>query len=106
MASKGYKVHSKVCLVTRRDRGVIHYITQIGTGNYNEKTAKQYTDVCLMTGQSPDWRGRHRVFQKYAIGNLEGQYRQLWVAPRDLKHQILQATTRKCQGKQGRVCQA
>ena len=45
---ESYKVHSKVCLITRKDRtGVIQYITQIGTGNYNEKTAKQYTDLSL-----------------------------------------------------------
>ncbi|MCD7906020.1 MAG: phospholipase D-like domain-containing protein [Clostridiales bacterium] len=46
---EGIKVHSKVCLITRREHNRIKYITQIGTGNYNEKTAKQYTDLCLMT---------------------------------------------------------
>lgn len=101
---EGYKVHSKVCLVTRRDRGVIHYITQIGTGNYNEKTAKQYTDVCLMTANPQIGEDATAFFKNMAIGNLEGQYRQLWVAPRDLKHQILQAIDAEiAKGKQGRV---
>ncbi len=45
----GYKVHSKICLITYRSRGEIQYITQIGTGNYNEKTAAMYTDLSLMT---------------------------------------------------------
>ena len=47
----GYKVHSKICLITLRDRGRIRTITQIGTGNYNEKTARLYTDlsiICLL----------------------------------------------------------
>ena len=46
---EGYKVHSKVCLITYRSKNEIRYITQIGTGNYNEKTAKMYTDYSLMT---------------------------------------------------------
>jgi polyphosphate kinase len=45
----GYKVHSKVCLITRKEFGKIRYITQIGTGNYNERTAKQYTDLSIIT---------------------------------------------------------
>lgn len=44
-----YKVHSKVCLITRKGKNGVEYITQIGTGNYNENTAKQYTDLSLMT---------------------------------------------------------
>ena len=45
----GYKVHSKICLITYRSKNEIKYITQIGTGNYNEKTAKLYMDYSLMT---------------------------------------------------------
>ena len=83
---------------------MIHYITQIGTGNYNEKTAKQYTDVCLMTANPQIGEDATAFFKNMAIGNLEGQYRQLWVAPRDLKHQILQAIDAEiAKGKQGRV---
>ena len=46
---EGVKVHSKICLITRRSKSGVHTITQIGTGNYNEKTAKLYSDFCLMT---------------------------------------------------------
>ena len=45
----GYKVHSKLCLITRKNAGQVEYITQIGTGNYNEKTSRLYTDLSLMT---------------------------------------------------------
>ena len=45
----GYKVHSKLCLITRKNGGQVEYITQIGTGNYNEKTSRLYTDLSLMT---------------------------------------------------------
>ena len=48
----GFKVHSKLCLVTRRENGKTEYFTQIGTGNYNEKTARLYTDLSLMTADT------------------------------------------------------
>ena len=99
-----YKVHSKVCLITRRERGVIQYITQIGTGNYNEKTARQYTDVCLMTADRRIGSDANAFFKNMAIGNLDGHYASLWVAPRDLKHQNLQAIDGEiAKGNQGRV---
>lgn len=60
-----YKVHSKICLITRRERGRIQYITQIGTGNYNEKTARLYTDFCLMTGRRRHRRGRGEFFPEH-----------------------------------------
>ena len=50
---ENYKIHSKICLITRRERGQIRYITQVGTGNYNEKTAAQYTDVSPAHGPIP-----------------------------------------------------
>ena len=55
-----YKVHSKICLITRRERGGVRHITQVGTGNYNEKTAKQYTDVSLITADRAHRSGRRR----------------------------------------------
>ncbi len=54
----GLKVHSKLCLITRREEGKIEYITQIGTGNYNEKTARLYTDLSLMTADPESDRMR------------------------------------------------
>ena len=60
----GLKVHSKLCLITRKTDEGIKYITQIGTGNYNEKTAKLYTDYCLMTADKRIAHEAGRVFDK------------------------------------------
>ena len=82
---EGYKVHSKICLITRREKGRIQYITQIGTGNYNEKTAKLYTDFCLMTASPAIGADGAVFFQNMATSNLNGEYHQLLVAPHGLK---------------------
>ncbi|MEQ2457223.1 polyphosphate kinase 1 [Flavonifractor hominis] len=84
-----YKVHSKICLITRRERGHIQYITQIGTGNYNEKTAKLYTDFCLMTANPALGADAAAFFQNMSTSNLEGEYQQLLVAPNSLKSRLL-----------------
>ena len=86
----GFKVHSKVCLITRKDLGSIQYITQIGTGNYNEKTAKQYTDLSLITADQEIGRDAANFFSNLLIENLEGEYSQLWVAPNSFKSNFLQ----------------
>jgi len=85
-----YKVHSKVCLITRKEFGKIHYITQIGTGNYNERTAKQYTDLSLITANQEIGRDAAGFFSNLLLGNLEGEYKHLWVAPNSYKDNILQ----------------
>ena len=85
-----YKVHSKICLITRREKGRIQYITQIGTGNYNEKTAKMYTDFCLMTASPAIGADGTAFFQNMAISNLNGEYHQLLVAPNGLKNRLLE----------------
>ncbi|WP_130871257.1 polyphosphate kinase 1 [Intestinimonas massiliensis (ex Afouda et al. 2020)] len=84
-----YKVHSKICLITRREKGHIQYITQIGTGNYNEKTARMYTDFCLMTASPAIGADGTAFFQNMAISNLNGEYHQLLVAPNSLKNKLL-----------------
>ena len=84
-----YKVHSKICLITRNDRGVLRHITQVGTGNYNEKTARQYTDVSLVTASESIGADAAAFFQNMALGNLEGSYSRLLVAPNSLKEPIL-----------------
>ncbi len=84
-----YKVHSKICLITRNDRGVMRHITQVGTGNYNEKTAKQYTDVSLVTSSATIGADAAEFFKNMALGNLDGNYQRLLVAPTGLKNQIL-----------------
>ena len=85
-----YKVHSKICLITRREKGRIQHITQIGTGNYNEKTAKLYTDFCLMTASPAIGADATAFFQNMSTSNLEGEYRQLLVAPHSLKIRLLE----------------
>lgn len=84
-----YKVHSKICLITRRERGTVRHITQVGTGNYNEKTAKQYTDVSLITADERIGQDAGAFFNNMALGNLSGRYNRLFVAPTSLKNNIL-----------------
>ncbi len=92
---EGIKVHSKVCLITRRDRGEVRYITQIGTGNYNEKTAKQYTDLCLMTANQEIGEDAALLFQNLATGNLNGKYDRLLVSPFALKDAVIACIDRE-----------
>lgn len=87
---EGYKVHSKICLITYRHRNEIQYITQIGTGNYNEKTAAMYTDLSLMTANREIGEDAALFFQNMSIGNLDGMYRHLIVSPTSLKPKVLQ----------------
>ena len=84
-----YKVHSKICLITRREHGAVRHITQVGTGNYNEKTAKQYTDVSLITADERIGQDAGAFFNNMALGNLSGHYSRLFVAPTSLKNNIL-----------------
>ena len=84
-----YKVHSKICLITRRERGGVRYITQVGTGNYNEKTARQYTDVSLVTSSESIGMDAAQFFNNMAMSNLNGRYNRLLVAPTSLKNNIL-----------------
>ena len=84
-----YKVHSKICLITRRERGGVRYITQVGTGNYNEKTARQYTDVSLVTSSESIGMDAAQFFNNMAMSNLNGRYNRLLAAPTSLKNNIL-----------------
>ena len=85
----GFKVHSKICLITRREQGQVRYITQIGTGNYNEKTAKLYTDYSYLTRDPVIGADAAAFFANMGLGNLEGIYQKLWVAPVSFKSNIL-----------------
>ncbi len=87
---EGFKVHSKICLITRRDGDEINYITQIGTGNYNEKTAKLYTDLSLITADWAIGQDAMRFFKNMSLSNLKGEYTHLLVAPSALKDQLLE----------------
>jgi polyphosphate kinase len=76
-------------LITRRDRNKISYITQIGTGNYNEKTARQYTDLCFITSNMQIGQEANEFFKNMAISNLRGNYNELFVAPYYFKNNLL-----------------
>ena len=84
-----YKVHSKICLITRKNFGKIQYITQIGTGNYNEKTAKLYTDLSLITANQEIGKDAALFFNNLMLNKLKGDYTHLWVAPIYYKQSIL-----------------
>lgn len=85
----GYKVHSKICLITRKDHGRIQYITQVGTGNYNEKTSRLYTDLSLITSDPDICSDAVNFFKNMSLANLEGSYKKLWVAPYSLKSNVI-----------------
>ena len=89
------KVHSKICLITRRERGRLQHITQVGTGNYNEKTARQYTDLCLMTARPELGADAAALFQNLATANLEGTYERLLVSPYQLRDRCIQLIDRE-----------
>lgn len=86
---EGYKVHSKICLITYRNRNNIEYITQVGTGNYNEKTATMYTDVSLITEDKGIGEDAAVFFKNMSIGNLNGSYQHIIVSPTSLKPKVL-----------------
>ena len=86
---EGYKVHSKLCLITRRENGHTEYFTQVGTGNYNEKTARMYTDLSLMTADPDIGLETAVVFQALAKGETVESSRQLLVAPKCLQNRVL-----------------
>ncbi len=100
-----YKTHSKVCLFTYRDRQLNYsYITQFGTGNYNESTAKQYTDFSLMTANKELGLDANDFFKNMAIGNLNGKYGHLLQAPTSLKQRFLKLMDREiAKGKDGYI---
>ena len=85
----GYKVHSKLCLITRKNAGQVEYITQIGTGNYNEKTSRLYTDLSLMTSNAEIGLEASNVFQALSKGEVVEHTRHLLVAPKCLQNKVL-----------------
>ena len=85
----GYKVHSKLCLVTRKSEGQVEYYTQIGTGNYNEKTARLYTDLSFMTAKVEIGVEAAKVFQALSMEETVDNVEHLLVAPRCLQNRIL-----------------
>ena len=85
----GYKVHSKLCLITKKTNGKIEYYTQIGTGNYNEKTARLYTDLSLMTYDQEIGEEAAAIFQALFMGETVQVSKKLLVAPNCLQNRLL-----------------
>lgn len=104
---KHYKIHSKICLITRKIKGKTQYITQIGTGNYNETTAKIYTDLSLITANNKIGKDADLFFRSIEKNKLSRSFQYLWVAPRSLENKICSAIDeeiKKAQkGKEARV---
>lgn len=85
-----YKVHAKCLLITLMHKQKLSYITQIGTGNYNEKTATLYADFSLMSANEQMAQDVNQFFKNMAMANLNGAYRHLWVAPTSFKSRIIE----------------
>lgn len=85
----GLKVHSKLCLITRKTDDGIQYITQIGTGNYNEKTARLYTDLSVITADRRIGEEASKVFQAILLGSVVEESEHLLVAPKCLQNKVL-----------------
>ena len=101
----GFKCHSKICLITRKERGKMSYITQIGTGNYNEKTNAMYTDLSLMTASPVIGEDAVAFFQNMLINKLNGDYRQLRVSPYGIKEMLIQRIDEQIRkGPEGYIC--
>jgi len=100
-----YKCHSKICLITMRRGDKLSYITQIGTGNYNERTNTMYTDLSLMTANENIGLDGTVFFQNMLVGNLDGEYEHLYVAPVSLKAKLLRMIDGEiAKGQEGYIC--
>ena len=99
-----HKVHSKLCVITRRHEGRITRITQVGTGNYNEVTGEQYTDLSLITARDDAGRDAEAAFAALAEGQLPPEAHCLWIAPLSFKSRVLELLDREiAKGERGRV---
>ena len=90
-----YKIHSKVLLITRKENNAIQYITQIGTGNYNERTARQYTDISLITSNQEIGLDAVSLFHDILVSNIQGMYRHLLVSPLSLRSCVIDLIQRE-----------
>lgn len=98
------KCHAKICLITRKEKNGFSYITQIGTGNYNEKTSTLYTDFCMMTADRSIAQDAVNFFQNILIGVHSSEYERLFVAPNCMKNRLMQLIDREiAKGSAGRI---
>ena len=98
------KVHSKLCVITRQHGGNISRITQVGTGNYNEVTGEQYTDLSLITANEQAGLDAETAFNSLLHGEVPPEAQYLWIAPNSFKPRVLEFLDReKAKGEAGRV---
>ena len=98
------KVHSKLFVITRRHEGNLTYITQVGTGNYNEVTGEQYTDLSLITADETVGKEAEAVFAALVNGQIPPEVSSLWIAPRTFKTRVLAFLDQEiAKGHEGRV---
>lgn len=91
-----YKVHAKLCVITRKNAaGEISYTTQVGTGNYNENTSEQYTDLCFITNDSSVGRDAVNIFNHLSLGETTPETEALWVAPHCYRSRVLELLDRE-----------
>ena len=103
--AEGFKCHSKICLITLRNRNKTSYLTQIGTGNYNEKTNAMYTDLSLMTADQTIGEDAAAFFRNMLVNKLDGEYQQLCVSPFGIKAMLLRNIDKQITlGKDGYIC--
>ncbi len=101
---ENFKCHSKVCLITMKTKNDFSYITQVGTGNYNEKTSAMYTDFSLMTADKAIAQDALAFFKNMLIGDLYGNYSELLVAPSSMKNSIIRLIEAEAaRGSDGRI---
>lgn len=93
--SEGFKCHSKICQITYHDASGINRITCLGTGNFNEKTARLYSDFMLMTADPTIGADGNTFFRNLSLGNLRGSYQLLGVAPASLKPLVMRGLDRE-----------
>ena len=99
-----YKVHSKLCVITREHGGNLSYITQVGTGNYNEVTGEQYTDLSLITADKTAGLDGEAAFAALSAGLLPETAQTLWIAPLHFRDRVLELLEReRGKGSEGRV---
>ncbi len=99
-----FKVHSKLCVITRQHNGNICYITQVGTGNYNEVTGEQYTDLSLITAREDAGIDGEAAFAALLNGEIPPEAKSLWIAPLSFKSRVIEMLDREiAKGEEGHV---
>lgn len=103
--AEGFKCHSKLCLITMKNHRSVKHITQVGTGNYNEKTNAMYTDLCLMTSDETVGNDAVTFFHNMLVNKLDGTYEKLAVSPFGIKKLLLDGIEREAaRGEDGYIC--